>query len=135
LFEALRNREEEEGRERGRPRKPTAPQPPQPETYKQTGPPSYAAAGRGRTGYAETPQSPDERSGYSLGASPSLIAGLQEHEASTAGHSLGMHVAGLQGEAVEMLGRFRTGRDQVATKNFPRGAEAAINMADMMERR
>jgi hypothetical protein len=51
LFEALRNQKEKEGKERGRPRKPTAPQPPQPETYKQSGPPSYVAAGRGRPGY------------------------------------------------------------------------------------
>jgi type II secretory pathway pseudopilin PulG len=135
LFEALRNREEEEGRERRRPRKPTAPQPPQPETYRQPGPPSYAAAGRGHPGYAVTPQSPDGRPGYSLGATQSLIVGLQEHEASTAGHSLGMNIAGLQGEAAEMLGGFRIGRDQVATKNFPRGAPVAINMEDMMERR
>jgi hypothetical protein len=132
MFEAVRNREEEE--ERSRPRKPTAPQPPQPATYKQLGPPPYAAAGRGRPGY-RTPQSLDGRPGYSLGASPSLIAGLQEHEASTAGHSLGMHVTGMQGEAASMLGGFRTGRDQVATKNFLRGAPAAINMSDMMERR
>jgi hypothetical protein len=135
LFEALRNKEEEEERERGRPRKPTAPQPPQPETYKQSGSPSYTAAGRGRPGYATTPQSPDGRPGHSLGASPSLIAGLQEHEASTAGHSLGMHVTGMQGEAASMLGGFCTGRDQVAMKNFQRGAPAAINMSDMMERR
>jgi hypothetical protein len=129
MFEAVRNREEEE--ERGRPRKPTAPQP---ASYKQPGPPPYAAAGRGRPGYA-TPQSPDGRPGYSLGASLSMIAGLQEHEASTAGHSLGMHVTGMQGEAASMLGGFRTGRDQVAMKNFPRGAPAAINKSDMMERR
>jgi hypothetical protein len=70
---------------------------------------------------AETPQSPDGRPGYSLGASPSLIAGLQEHEASTARHWFGMHVAGLQGEAAEMLRGFCI--------------LAAINMADMMERR
>jgi hypothetical protein len=132
MFEAVRNREEEE--ERGRPRKPMAPQPPQPASYKQLGPPSYAAPGRGRPGYA-TPQSPDGRLGYSLGASPSLIAGLQEHELSTAGHSLGMQVTGMQGEAASMLGGFHTGRDQVAMKNFPRGAPAAINMSDMMERR
>jgi hypothetical protein len=131
MFEAVGNREEEE--ERSRPRKPTAPQPPQPASYKQSGPPPYAAAGRGRPGYG-TPQSPDGRPGYSLGASPSLIAGLQEHEASTAGHLLGMHVTGMQGEAASMLGGFRTGKDQVATKNFPRGAPAAINMSDMMER-
>jgi hypothetical protein len=127
LFKALRNREEEEGRGIIRPRKPTAPQPPQTETYSQPGPPSYTAAGRGRPGYAATPQSP----GYSLGAMQSLIAGLREHKASTAGHSLGMNVAGLQGEAAEMLGGFRIGRDQGAT----RGAPVAINMADMMERR
>jgi hypothetical protein len=48
---------------------------------------------------------------------------------------LGMNVAGLQGEAAEMLGGFRIGRDQVAKKNFPRRAPAAINMADMMEGR
>jgi hypothetical protein len=124
LFEALRNREEEEGTQTRKTRKPTAPHP---ETYRQPGPPSYAAAGRGRLGYAATPQSP----GYSLGATQSLIAGLQEHEASTAGHSLGMNVAGLQGEAAEMLGGFRIGRDQGAT----RGAPVAINIADMMERR
>jgi hypothetical protein len=69
MFEAVRNREEEE--ERGRLRKPTAPQP---ASYKQPGPPPYAAARRGRPGYV-TPQSPDGRPGYSLGASPSLIAG------------------------------------------------------------
>jgi hypothetical protein len=46
-----------------------------------------------------------------------------------------MNIAGLQGEAAEMLGGFRIGRDQVATKNFPRGAPVAINVADMMERR
>jgi ABC-type bacteriocin/lantibiotic exporter with double-glycine peptidase domain len=53
----------------------------------------------------------EEEPGYSLGASPSLIAGLQEHEASTAGHSLGMQVTGLQGEAAAMLGGFHMGRD------------------------
>jgi hypothetical protein len=135
MFDAVRNREEvQEEEERNRPRKPTAPQPPQPPSYKQPVPPPYAAAGRGRTGHV-TPQSPDGRPGYSLGASPSLIAGLQEHEASTAGHSLGMHVTGMQGEAASLLGGFRMGRDQVAVKNFPRGAPAAINMANMMERR
>jgi hypothetical protein len=46
-----------------------------------------------------------------------------------------MNVAGLQGEAVEMHGGINIGRDQVATKNYPRGAPVAINMADMMERR
>jgi hypothetical protein len=46
-----------------------------------------------------------------------------------------MHVTGMQGEAASMLGGFRTGRDQVAMKNFPRGAPAAINMSEMMERR
>jgi hypothetical protein len=136
LIEAMRNREkEEEGRGRIRPRKPTAPQPPQTESYNHPGPPSYAAAGRGRPGYAETPQSPTGRPGYSLGALLSLVAELQEHGTSTAGHSLGMNVAGLQGEAAEMLGGFNIGRDQVATKNYPRGAPVAINMVDMMERR
>jgi type II secretory pathway pseudopilin PulG len=134
LFEALSNKEEE-GRGRRGPRKPTAPQPPQTETYSQPGPPSYAAAGRGRPGYSVTPQSPAGRPGYSLGAPLSLVAELQEHEASTAGHSLGMNVAGLLGEAAEMLGGFNIGRDQVATRNYPRGAPVAINMADMMERR
>jgi type II secretory pathway pseudopilin PulG len=66
LFEALRNRKEEEGRGRRGPRKPTAPEPQQTETYSQPGPPSYAAAGRGRPGYAVTPQSPAGRPGYSL---------------------------------------------------------------------
>jgi hypothetical protein len=135
LFEAFRNREEEEGKGRRGPRKPTAPQPPQTEIYNQPGPPSYAAAGRGRPGYSVSPQSPAERPGYSLGAPLSLVAELQEHEASTAGHLLGMNIAGLQGEASEMLGRFNIGRDQVPTRNYPRGAPVAINMADMMERR
>jgi type II secretory pathway pseudopilin PulG len=135
LFEALHNKEEEEGRGRRGPRKPTAPQPPQTETYRQPAPPSYAAAGRGRPGYSVTPQSPAGRPGYSLGAPLSLVAELQEHEASTAGHSLGMNVAGLQGEAAKMLGGFNIGRDQVATRNYPRGAPVAINMPDMMERR
>jgi hypothetical protein len=70
-----------------------------------------------------------------LGSLPSLIAGLQEHKASTAGHSLGMHITGMQGETASMLGGFCTGRDQVATKNFPSGAPAAINISDMMKRR
>jgi DNA primase len=86
MMDAVRNREEvQEEEERSRPRKPTAPQPPQPPSYKQPVPTPYAAAGRGRPGYV-TPQSPDGTPGYSLGASPSLIAGLQDHEASTAGH-------------------------------------------------
>jgi hypothetical protein len=46
-----------------------------------------------------------------------------------------MNVAGLQGEAAEMLGGFNIGRDQVATRNYPRGALVAINMADVMERK
>jgi hypothetical protein len=46
-----------------------------------------------------------------------------------------MHVTGMQGEAASMLGGFHTGRDQEAMKSFPRGAPAAINMSDMMERR
>jgi hypothetical protein len=46
-----------------------------------------------------------------------------------------MHVTGMQGEAASLLGGFHMGRDQVAVKNFPRGAPAAINMSDMMERR
>jgi hypothetical protein len=51
LIEALRYREEEkEENGRRRPRKPTAPQPPQTESYSQ--PPSYATAGRGFPGYA-----------------------------------------------------------------------------------
>jgi hypothetical protein len=134
LIEAMRNREEEEeGRGRMRPRKPTAPQPPQSESYSQ--PPSYAAVGRGRPSYAETSQSPTGRPGASLGAPLSLIAELQEHGTSTAGHSLGMNLAGLQGEAAGMLGGFNIGRDQVATQNYPRGAPVAINMVDMMERR
>jgi hypothetical protein len=132
LFEALRYREEEE-QDRGRikPRNPTAPQPPQKESFSQ--PPSYASAGRGRPGYSESPAG---RPGYSLGARLSLVAELQEHGRSTAGHSLGMNTAGLQGEAASMPGGFNIGRDQVATKNYPRGgAPVAINMVDMMERR
>jgi hypothetical protein len=124
----------QEEEERSSPRKPTAPQPPKPPSYKQLVPPPYAAVGRGRQGYV-TPQSPDGRPGYFLGASTSLILGLQEHEASTAGHSLGMQVTGMQGEAASMLGGFHMVRDQVPVKNFPRGATASINMSDMMERR
>jgi hypothetical protein len=133
LGDAVRNREEvqeEEERNRQQPKKPTAPQPP---SYRQPVPPPYAAAGRGRPGY-RTQQSTAVRPGYSLGASASLVAGLQEHEASTAGHSLGMQVAGLQGEAAAMLGGFHMDRDQVPVKNFPRGGPASINMSDMMER-
>jgi hypothetical protein len=132
LFEALRYREEEE-EERGRmrPRKPTAPQPPQKESFSQ--PPSYASAGRGCPGYSESPAG---RPGYSLGAPLSLVAELQEHGISTAGHSLGMNAAGIQGEAASMLRGFNIGRDQVAMKNYPRGgAPVVINMVDMMERR
>jgi hypothetical protein len=127
LGDAVRNKEEgQEEEERNRePKKPTAPQPP---SYRQPVPPPYAAAGRGRPGYS-TQQSPAGRPEYSLGASASLVAGLQEHEASTAGHSLGM-----QGEAAAMLGGFQVGRDPVPVNNFPRGAPAAINMSDMMER-
>jgi hypothetical protein len=134
LIEAMRYREEEEeGRGRMRPRKPMAPQPPQTESYSQ--PPSYATAGRGRPGYAETPQSPTRRTGASLGVPLSLVAELQEHGISTAGHSLGMKAAGLQEEAASMLRGLNIDRDQVATKNYPRGAPVAINMVDMMERR
>jgi hypothetical protein len=47
-----------------------------------------------------------------------------------------MNTAGLQGEAASMLGGFNIGRDQVATKNYPRGgAPVGIDMLDMMERR
>jgi hypothetical protein len=132
MFEALGNREEEE-EERGqmRPRKLKAPQPPQKESFSQ--PPSYASAGRGRPGYSE---SPTGRPGYSLGSPLSLVEDMQEHGISTAGHSLGMNTAGLQGEAASMLGGFNIDRDQVATKNYPRGGSpVAINMVDMMERR
>jgi hypothetical protein len=105
--EALRFREEEE-EERGRmrPRKPTAPQPPQKESFSQ--PPSYASAGRGRPGYSESPAG---RPGYLLGAPLSLIEELQEHGISTAGHLLGMNTAGLQGEAASALGGFNISRD------------------------
>jgi hypothetical protein len=127
LGDAVRNREEgQEEEERNRQaKKPTAPQPP---SYRHPVPPPYAAAGRGRPGYS-TPQSLAGMPGYSLGASASLVAGLQEHEVSTAGHSLGM-----QEQAAAMLGGFQVGRDQVSVNNFPRGAPAAINMSDMMER-
>jgi hypothetical protein len=134
FIKALRYREEEkEGRGQMRPRKPTAPQPPQTESYSQ--PPSYATAGRGRPGYAETPQSPTGIPGASLGVPLSVVAELQKHGISTAGHSLVMNAAILQGEAASMLRGFNIGRDQVATKNYPRGAPVAINMVDMMERR
>jgi hypothetical protein len=124
LFEALHYREEEE-EDRGRMK------PPQKESFSQ--PPSYASAGRGRPGYSESPAG---RPGYSLGAPLSLVAELEEHGISTAGNSLGMSAEGLQGEAASMLGGFNIGRDQVATKNYPRGgAPVAINMVDMMERR
>jgi hypothetical protein len=126
LGDAVRNREQEE-EERHRPTtKPTASQPP---SYKQPVPPPYVAAGRGPPGYS-TPQSTAGRPDNSLGASASLVAGLQEHRGSTAGHSLGMQ----QEQAAAMLGGFQVGRDQVPVNNFPRGAPAAINMADMMER-
>jgi hypothetical protein len=88
LGDAVRNREEvqeEEERNRQQPKKPTAPQPP---SYRRPEPPTYAAAGRGCPGYS-TPQSPAGRPGYFLGVSASLVAGLQEHEASTAGHTAG----------------------------------------------
>jgi hypothetical protein len=49
-------------------------------------------------------------------------------------HNIPLEVA-LQGEAAGLLGGFNIGRDQVATKNYPRGAPVAINMVDMMERR
>jgi hypothetical protein len=127
LRDAVRNREEGQEEEENRPpKKPTAPQPP---SYRQPVPPLYAAAGRGRPGYS-TPQSPAGRPGYSLGATASLVAGLQEHGASTAGQSLGMH----REQAAAMLGGFQVGRDQVPVNNFPRGAPAAIDMTDMMVR-
>jgi hypothetical protein len=128
--ETLRFREEEE-EERGRmrPRKATAPHSPQEKSFSQ--PPPYTSAGRGRPGYSESPAG---RPGYPLGATLSLIEELQEHGKSTAGHSLGMNTADLQGEAASVLGGFNIGRDQVATRNYPRGgAPVAINMLDMME--
>jgi hypothetical protein len=126
LREAVRNREgRQEEEEESRPRKPTVPQPP---SYRQPVPPPYAAAGRGRRGYSTS--SPAGRPGYSLGASPSLVTGLQENEASTAGHSLSMH----REQAAAMLGGFQVGRDQVPVNNFPRGAPAAIDMTTRMAR-
>jgi hypothetical protein len=74
--------EKEEGIDRQRPGKATAPQPPKEKSV--TGPPPYAAKGRGRPGYSESPaRSP----GYPLGATLSLIEELQAHEKTTAGHS------------------------------------------------
>jgi hypothetical protein len=126
LREAVRNKEgRQEEEEESRPRKPTALQPP---SYRQPVPPPYAAAGRRQPGYSTS--LPAGRPGYSLGASPSLVAGLQENKASTAGHSLGMH----REQAAAMLGGFQVGRDQVPVNNFPRGAPAAIHMTTMMAR-
>jgi hypothetical protein len=64
-----------------------------------------------------------------------LIEELQEHEKTTSGHSLGMNTTDLQGEGASALGGFDLGRDQVASRNYPRGAPVAINMQDMMDRR
>jgi hypothetical protein len=126
LGEAIRNREgRQEEEEESRPKKPTAPQPP---SFRQPVTTPYAAAGRGRPGYSTS--SPAGRPGYSLVASASLVAGLQEHKASTTGHSLGMH----REQAAAMLVGFQVGRDQVPVNNFPRGAPAAIDMMDMMAR-
>jgi hypothetical protein len=47
-----------------------------------------------------------------------------------------MNTTDLQGEGVSALGGFDLGRDQVASRNYPRGgALVAINMRDMMERK
>jgi hypothetical protein len=130
--ETLRFREEEEEeREQLRPRKATAPQPPQERSF--TEPPPYGPKGRGRPGYSESPAG---RPGYPLGATLSLIEELQEHGKTTAGHSLGMNTTDLQGEGASALGGFDLGRDQVASRNYPRGgAPVAINMRDMMEQK
>jgi hypothetical protein len=61
-----------------RPRKATAPQPPQERSF--TEPPPYASKGRGRPGYSESPAG---RQGYPLGATLSLIEELQEHGKTT----------------------------------------------------
>jgi hypothetical protein len=65
----------------------------------------------------------------------SLIEELQEHERTTTGHSLGMNETDLHGEGASALGGFELSRDQVASRNYPRGAPVAINMRDMMERK
>jgi hypothetical protein len=93
--------EEEEERGRMRPRKATAPQPPQEKSF--TEPPPYASAGRGRPGYSESPAG---RPGYPLGAKLSLIEELQEHRKTTAGHLLGMSTTDLQGEGASALEGF-----------------------------
>jgi hypothetical protein len=119
-----------EGIDRQRPGKAMAPQPPQEQSVK--GPPPYAAKIRGRPGYSESPAG---RPGYPLGATMSLIEELQEHNRTTAGHSLGMNETDLQGEGASALGGFDLGRNQVASRNYPRGAPVAINMRDMMEQK
>jgi hypothetical protein len=63
-----------------------------------------------------------------------LIEEMQEHARTTTGHSLGMNETDLHGEGARALGGFDLGRDQEATRNFPR-APVAINMRDMMERK
>jgi hypothetical protein len=82
-----------------------------------------------------TSESPAGRPGYPLGATLSLIEELQEHGKTTAGHLLGMNTTDLQGEGASALGGFDLGRDQVALRNYPRGAPVAIKLRDMMERK
>jgi hypothetical protein len=90
-------------------------------------PAPYAGQRRGRAPVSSEPGCP-------LGGTVSLIMEMQEINATTAGHSLGMKETELLGTGASTRGAFDLGGNQEATRNYPR-APTAINMQDMMETR
>jgi hypothetical protein len=108
-----------------RPRKAKAPQPQWDSVT--AAPAPYAAQRRGRAPVSSAPGCP-------LGATVSLIMEMEEINATTAGHSLGMNETELLGTGARTRGAFDLGGNQEAARNYPR-APTAINMQDMMERR
>jgi hypothetical protein len=108
-----------------KPRKPKAPQPQW--DIITAAPASYAAQRRGRVPVSSQPGCP-------LGGTGSLIMEMQEINATTAGHWLGMNETELLGTGARTQGAFDLGGNQEAARIYPR-APTAINMQDMMERR
>jgi hypothetical protein len=89
--------------------------------------PPYAGQCRGRPPVASEPGCP-------LGGTASLLLEMQEINATTAGHSLGMNKTELIGTGARRRGAFDLGGNQEASRNYPR-APTTIDMKDMMERR
>jgi hypothetical protein len=124
--ETLRSLEDREASKNpGKPRKARAPQPEWDMVFPD--PPPYNGKGRGRPPVAS-------EHGCALGMNAALILEMEEFNAKTTGHLLGMNETELIGTGARRRGAFDLGGDQEASKNYPR-APTAIDMNDMFQRK